>query len=127
FAPVAGDAIAVGGDVAHQVELVAVARAVQLLLEVQAVRIDLVFGLAADVLGLAIRQRDRSSAGPCAVEAGKRAARLGMTGRNRKHQCSADARSRDSLSRQTEAKQFHIEFPVQNDASIEVRLATSMV
>src|SRR6185312_17338537 len=68
FAPVAGDTLAIRRHVAGQVELVAVARAVQFLLEAHACAADLITGLAADVLGRAVGERNRSSAGPCSIE-----------------------------------------------------------
>src|SRR5829696_6666307 len=60
LAPVAGDAVTLAGDVARQVELVAVAGAVQILLEAEPVGVDPVVGLAADVLGGAVGERDRA-------------------------------------------------------------------
>ncbi len=62
LAPVAGDAVALAGDVAREVELVAVAGAVQVLLQAQPAGVDLVVGLAADVLGRAVGERR-----PCRV------------------------------------------------------------
>src|SRR5262245_15406627 len=83
LAPIAGDALTLAGDVRGQVELVAVAGAMQRLLQAHARRGDLVVGLAADVLGSAVGQRDRAVTGPRTVEAGKRSARLGITRRHR--------------------------------------------
>src|SRR5882724_3265607 len=112
FGPVAGDSAALARHVAAQVELVAVAGAMQALLQAQAGTVDLVIGLAADALGRAVGQRNRSGAGPVAVEPCKRPTGLGMTRRYRQHQRGADAGSLNRLSKQTEAEQFHIEFPI---------------
>ena len=56
LAPVAGDAVAVAGDFAAQIEFIAVAGAMQVLLEPQTVAVDLVVCLATDPLGAAVRQ-----------------------------------------------------------------------
>src|SRR5262249_31842485 len=93
FAPTPGNPVAVAGHVARQIELVAVARAVQALLQPRAAAVDLVVCLAADALDRAIRQCDRASAGPCTVEASERTAGLGMSRRDRHHQSDTDARS----------------------------------
>ena len=47
FAPVAGDAVAVARDLAAQIAFVAVAGAMQILLQAQSVAVDLVVGFAA--------------------------------------------------------------------------------
>src|SRR5215208_3142899 len=78
LAPVAGDAVTLAGDVARQVELVAVAGAVQILLQAKPVGVDPVVGFAADVLGGAVGERDRARAAPVSVKARKGASRLGM-------------------------------------------------
>src|SRR6266581_5896289 len=49
LAPVAGDPVTLAGDVAGKIEFVAVAGAVQVLLQTHPGRVDLVVGLAADV------------------------------------------------------------------------------
>ena len=64
LAPVAGDAVAVAGDLAAQIEFVAVAGAMQILLQTEAGAVDLVVGLAADPLGRSIGKRNRPVAGP---------------------------------------------------------------
>ena len=117
FAPVAGDALTLAGDVARQVEFVAVAGAVQVLLQAEPVGVDLVVGLAADVLGGAVGERDRARAAPVSVKAGKRASRLGMACGDRQHERGADASSCESLTEQAGTKQFHCEFSHQIDAS----------
>lgn len=82
LAPIAGDALALAGHVAGEVELVAVRRAVQRLLEAETGASDLVVGLAADALGRAVGERHGAGAGPRAVEAGERPGRLSMACRN---------------------------------------------
>ncbi len=118
LAPVAGDAVALAGHIAAQVELVAVAGAMQILLQAQSAAVDLVIGLASDALGRSVGKRNGSVAGPRSVETDKWT-RLGVARRDRQHQCGADASSRDSLSKQTGTKQtgtkqFHIAFSHSN-------------
>src|SRR5215213_5473593 len=115
LAPVAGDAFALAGDVARQVEFVAVAGAVQILLQAEPVGVDLVVGLAADVLGAAVGKHDCARAAPVSVKAGKRATRLGMACGGRQQERGADASSCDSLTEQAGTKQFHCRFPHQID------------
>src|SRR5262249_14992684 len=110
LAPVAGDAVAVGSDVAGEVELVAVAGAMQLLLQAHTRATDLVIGLAANVFGRAVGERDGPAARPCAIKTYKRAGWLRVASRHRQHQCGANAGSLDRLSKQTGAKKFHIVF-----------------
>jgi hypothetical protein len=117
FAPVAGDTVTLAGDVAGEVEFVAVAGAVQILLQAEPVGVDLVVGLATDVLGAAIGKHDRARAAPVSVKAGKRASRLGMACGDRQHERGADADSCESLTEQAGTKQFHREFSHKIDAS----------
>src|SRR5258705_10916630 len=77
FAPVAGNAVALAGDIAAQVEFIAIAGAMEILLETKSGAVDLVVGLAADALGCSVGKCDRSVAGPCSLKTGKRA-RLGV-------------------------------------------------
>jgi hypothetical protein len=113
FAPVAGNTVALAGDVAAQVEFVAVAGAMQILLQPKAITVDLVVGLAAEPLGGSVGKRNRSVAGPCAIKTCKRAG-LGVARRYRQHQRGSDACSLDSLSKQAGTKQFHIGFSHSN-------------
>src|SRR5687768_7693362 len=117
LAPVAGDAFALAGDVARQVKFVAVAGAVQILLQAKPVGVDLVVGLAADVLGGAVGERDRARAAPVSVKAGEGASRLGMTCGDRQYERGPDASNCESLTEQAGTKQFHREFSHQIDAS----------
>src|SRR5438132_6905951 len=78
LAPVAGDAVTLAGDVAGEIEFIAVAGAVQILLQAEPAGVDLVVGLAADVLGGAVGKRNSARAAPVSVKAGKRASHLGM-------------------------------------------------
>src|ERR1700730_1988930 len=64
FAPVAGNAVALARHIAAQVELVAVASAMQALLQAEARAVDLVVGLASDALGRSVGKRNRPVAGP---------------------------------------------------------------
>src|SRR5258708_2908067 len=64
FAPVAGNAVALARHVAGEIELVAVAGAMQVLLQAHARRVDFVVGLAADVLGGAVGKCDRARTAP---------------------------------------------------------------
>src|SRR3954471_23768057 len=108
LAPVAGNAVTVAGDITAEVEFVAVAGAMKVLLQTKAAAVDLVVGLAADALGRSVGERNRAVAGPCPVETGKRS-RLGMACRDGEHQCGADAGSFDRLSKKAGTKPFHIE------------------
>src|SRR5262249_10798344 len=81
FTPVAGNPVTVGCNIAGEVELVAVAGAVQLLLQAHAAVIDPVIGFATDALGRSVGKRNRSGSRPCAVESGERASGLGMASR----------------------------------------------
>jgi hypothetical protein len=112
LAPVAGDALALAGDVARQIEFLAVAGAVQILLQAEPAGVDPVVGLAADVLGGAVGERDRARAAPVSVKAGERASRLGMARGDRQHERGADASSCESLTEQAGTKQFHCSFPL---------------
>ncbi len=112
LAPVTGDALTLAGDVAGEIEFVAVAGAVQILLQAEPVGVDLVVGLATDVLGGAVGERDRAGAAPVSVKAGKRAPRLGMACGDRQHERGADAGSCESLTEQAGTKQFHCSFPI---------------
>ena len=109
LAPVAGDAVAVAGDLAAQIEFVAVAGAMQILLQAQSITVDLVVRFAAETLGRSVRQRDRAIAGPRSVETGKWRRRLGMACRYREHQCGTEAGSLDRSSKKVGTKPFHIE------------------
>src|SRR3954447_14247982 len=71
FAPVAGNPLALAGHVAGKVKLVAVAGAAQALLQVQPGVVDLVVCLAANALGGAVGELDRTVAGPCAAQSRK--------------------------------------------------------
>src|SRR3954463_16538799 len=73
FAPVAGDPVTLAGDVAGEIEFIAVAGAVQVLLQAEPAGVDLVVGLAADVFGGAVGERDCAGAAPVSVKAGERA------------------------------------------------------
>src|ERR1700731_3150225 len=64
FAPVAGNAVALARHIAAQVELVAVASAMQALLQAEARAVDLVVGLASDALGRSVGKRNRAVASP---------------------------------------------------------------
>src|ERR1700747_1579424 len=82
LAPVSGDAITVRSDFAREIEFVAVARALQLLLQPHAGAVDLVGGLAVDALRRTVGQRNRAVARPSAVEPGKWRAGLGLASRH---------------------------------------------
>src|ERR1700688_375355 len=110
FAPVARNPVALARDIAAQVEFVAVAGAMQALLEAEARAVDFVVGPAADALGGAVGESHRAVSGPGAAKAGKRA-RLGMARRHRQHEDGADAGRLDRLPKQAGAKQFHSRFP----------------
>ena len=77
FAPVAGNPVALARDIAAQVEFVAIAGAMESLLQTQSGAVDLVVGLAADALGRSVGKSHGAVSGPCSVETGKRA-RLGI-------------------------------------------------
>jgi hypothetical protein len=77
LAPAAGNPVAIARDIAAQVELVAVAGAMQALLQTESGAVDLVVGLAANALGRSVGKSDGAVSGPCAAEAGKWT-RLGM-------------------------------------------------
>jgi hypothetical protein len=117
FAPVAGNAVTIARDIAAQVELVAVAGAMQILLQTEASAVDLVVGLAPDALDRTVGKRHCSIAGPRSVKTDKRAG-LSVAGRHRQHQCGADTSSFDRLSKQAGTKQFHIEFSHLNRRSL---------
>lgn len=128
LAPVAGDPVALAGDVAGEVELVAVAGAMQRLLQVHARRRDLVVSLATNAFGRAVGQRHRARSGPRAGKTGERTAGLRMDCGGRQHQCGADAHSSEGLSIMAGTKQFHCEFPIKINASLaRKRLAASKV
>src|SRR5258708_27245298 len=116
FAPVAVNAVTLARNVGTQVEFVAVAGAVESLLQTQSGAVDIVAGLASDALGCSVGKRDCAVAGPRSVKTGKWP-RLGMAYRHRQHERSADPSSRDSLSQQAGAEQFHIEFSHSNDVT----------
>ena len=84
----------------------------QALFQTQSGAVDLVVRLATDVFGASIGQRDRSVAGPGAIETDERPG-LGVTHRYRQQERSADAGSLDRLSIQAGTKRFHIAFPIQ--------------
>lgn len=107
FAPVAGDPIALAGDIAGEIEFVAVAGAIQMLLQAKPVGVDLVVGFATDVFGGAIGECDRAGAGPVAVKARERPSRLGMAWGGRQNERGTDASNCESLTEQAVAKQFH--------------------
>src|SRR6266702_2405662 len=126
LAPIAGDAVALARHVAGEVELVAVAGAVQGLLQVEAGAANLVVCLAADALGGAVGQRHRASAGPRTVETGERSGRLSVARRNREEQRSPNAGRLDRLSRSP--KESHHKYPVLERRPLMTgRLATSKV
>ena len=108
LAPVAGDAVALAGDLAAQIEFVAVAGAMQILLQAKSVAVDLVVGLASNALGRSVGKSDRAVPGPRSVKTGKWS-RLGMTSRHRQHQRGADACGLDRLPENFGTKPFHIE------------------
>src|SRR6478735_5189109 len=127
LAPIAGDALALAGHVAGEVELVAVGGAVQRLLETETGAGNLVVRLAADALGGAVGQRYRTRAGPRALKTCKRAGRLSLTCRNREEQHSADAGRLDCQFRSS--KEFHLKISRFGTTSAchQGRLATSKV
>jgi hypothetical protein len=110
FAPVAGDPFTLAGNIAAQVEFVAVAGAVQILLQVQSGAVDLVVGLATDAFGGSVGQRNRAGAGPCSVKTGKRAARLRVARGQRQYERGANGNRLDGLSKQARNEQFHMVF-----------------
>jgi hypothetical protein len=59
FAPSPGNLVALARDIAAQVEFVAIAGAMQVLLEARPGAVNLVLGLASDVLGRSVGERNR--------------------------------------------------------------------
>ena len=114
LAPVAGDAVALAGDIAAQVEFVAVAGAMKVLLQTEAAAIDLVVGLAADALGRSVGQRNRPVAGPCPVETGKRS-RLGWLADTDSISAAPTLAALIACPKRLEPNRFILRFPVKND------------
>src|SRR3954451_14718694 len=98
FAPSAGNPVALTGNVTGQIEFVTIAGATQILLQTEAAVVDLVVGLASNSLSRPVGKSDRAIPGPRAVETAKRS-RLGVSSRCGQHECGADSRSLDSLSK----------------------------
>src|SRR6185312_5020946 len=115
LAPVTGDAVALAGDVAREVKFVAVAGAMQILLQAKPVGVDLVICPAADVFGGAVGEGYRTAAAPVSVKPGERASRLGVACGDRQHERCADAGRCERLTEQAGTKQFHREFSHQTD------------
>ncbi len=76
-----GQAAPTVGDVAREIEFVAVAGAAQHLLQIVAFGRDSVGRLATDALAGAVADLDHAGAGPCALKAPERASRLGVARR----------------------------------------------
>ena len=73
FAPAAGNAVALAGHVAAQVEFVAIAGAMKTLLQAKPAAIDLVIGPASNLFRRAVGKRHGPVSGPRAAKTGKRA------------------------------------------------------
>src|SRR5882757_1064150 len=114
FAPIAGDTVTLAGDVAGEVEFVAVAGAVQVLLQAEPVGVDLVVGLAADVFRGAVGKRDVACSGPASVKTGKGTTGLRVACGDRQQERGADASSGERPSEEPRTKAFHREFSHQN-------------
>src|SRR4029077_14456564 len=108
--PIAGNTVALAGDIAGQIEFVAVAGAVQVLHQAEPVGVDLVISLAADVFRGAVGERNVACSGPVSVKAGKGAPGLGMARGDRHHEHGANAGSGEGLPEEAKTKQFHSEF-----------------
>src|SRR5882757_4939996 len=119
FAPIAGDTVTLAGDVAGEVEFVAVAGAMQVLRQAEPVGVDLVVGLAADVFRGAVGKGNIACAGPISVKTGKGACGLCVACGDRHHERGADASSGECLPEEAKTKAFHSEFSHQNRRSYE--------
>src|SRR6478609_6068322 len=115
--------IALARDIAAQIEFVAIAGAMEILLQAQSIAVDFVIGLAAEPLGRSVGKQDRSVARPCSVKAGKRTG-LGVARRHRQQERGADACGLDGLPKKSGTK-LHVSFPFKKDVISPRRRAAS--